>query len=251
MFSALITAIRTLTIIPVPGHDAKRFENSLPFFPLVGIGIGSLLYITAYSCSFIFGNQTLLAALIINFILVVITGALHLDGLGDVADAFGGGKTKERILEILKDSRHGTFGVSAIVFDLLAKTFLTSIYLENKNLLCLSFSPFFSRTFQAIGCSFFSYARKSGGTAAMFTSNKYRILISVLLLLQTGLAVYISGSVRTVVIILISFLTTLFFFIYCRQRIGGITGDCLGAGNEISEISFLLTGILCCNFLPR
>jgi adenosylcobinamide-GDP ribazoletransferase len=247
MFTALTTAFRTLTVLPLPGQDTDNFSNSLLFFPVVGACIGFISYVAAYYCNAAFHDSYLLSALLITLLSTVLTGALHLDGLADAADGFGGGRTKERILEIMKDSRHGTFGVTALVFDICARILLISLYLENKQLLFIACAPFFSRTYQALGCSLFSYARTEKGNTALFISSKFYPVVIAIFLLQTGSILYVTRSVPMGLMIFGSFLTTLLFFIYCRIRIGGITGDCVGTGNELAEISFLLIGMICCN----
>ena len=178
----IVTAFRTLTIIPVPGKETDDFPLSIGGFPLVGLflgGVVSLFYCVVQPWTASMSSLFVLLALATESFL---TGALHLDGLGDCADAFPGKSNRERILEILKDSRMGTFGICAIVFDLLFKFVLWSFWFEHGRI-----SP---------------------------------VIISLLL----------SAAVVTVL-----------WAVYCKGKIGGITGDCLGALNEIVEVTVPLT----------
>ena len=105
MFEPVVTAIRTLTIVPVPGRDSANPASALPVFPLVGAALGILLYCTATGLSLLFPGRALIGGLLVTAIAILITGALHLDGFADVADAFGCGRRRERILEIrLRDA---------------------------------------------------------------------------------------------------------------------------------------------------
>jgi adenosylcobinamide-GDP ribazoletransferase len=119
MDSALVTALRTLTIVPLPGRDTDNYPGSLRFFPVAGGLIALLLYPFFWLCQQIPEDFHQIQGLIFTVVSIVITGGLHIDGIADVADGFIGGKDKDTILKIMKDSRIGTFGGVAIGFDLL------------------------------------------------------------------------------------------------------------------------------------
>jgi adenosylcobinamide-GDP ribazoletransferase len=169
---------------------------------------------------------------------VFITGALHIDGLADTFDGFGGGKTAEKTLEIMKDPRQGTFGVAAIVFDLLLKWLLMKPIIETENYTLLLMLFIISRSVQPLLLSFFPYARKGGGTAAPFceSGKVYSLLSVAAALIISGYLLKLNGIFAMLVAIII----VLLWGLYCRKRIGGITGDCIGAGNEFTEIALLI-----------
>ena len=96
MLHDMLTAFRTLTIIPIPGKDTEIFSRSLCFFPLVGALLGFVVLILYHSAGAIGFKHPFILALLSMAIVTWLTGGLHIDGLGDVADAFGGGKAKER-----------------------------------------------------------------------------------------------------------------------------------------------------------
>jgi chromate transport protein ChrA len=116
------TAIKFLTIFPVPGRWDKAGENfgmALPFFPLVGLLLGGILFGLNYGLAFILPLPVVYILLIIA--LVIMTGAHHIDGLIDTFDGIVIGKTRERRLEIMADSRVGAFGITAAILIILLK----------------------------------------------------------------------------------------------------------------------------------
>lgn len=250
MIRPLRTALRTLTIIPVPGKDCKTFSDSLMLFPLVGLLLGGVVYVVARVVSAGIPDQPLLSAFFATVTLSVITGGLHIDGLADVADAFGGGRDREQVLTIMKDSRHGTFGVMAIVFITFGKIIAIMISIQYSLFWVLIIFPVVGRGVQAAGCSALPYARSEGGKAGAFV--KKQPVYTVLLALITVLAIGISVMMHFYMLSGALFFTccaAVCFYLFCMKRIGGITGDCLGAVNEIAEISFLFSSIVLLNIV--
>jgi len=240
----IVTAFRTLTIIPVPGKETDDFPLSIGGFPLVGLflgGVVSLFYWVVQPWTASMGSLFVLLALATESFL---TGALHLDGLGDCADAFPGKSNRERILEILKDSRMGTFGICAIVFDLLFKFVLWSFWFEHGSMSPVIISLLLSRTMQGCLLVTMPNARKEG-MASAFAGNhliRHKILAGTILSVVSALTALLSPTWVTGALLLMSAgFVTLLWALYCRKKIGGITGDCLGALNEIVEVTVLLT----------
>jgi adenosylcobinamide-GDP ribazoletransferase len=240
MTAPIITAIRTLTIIPIPGKETKKRWQSVPWFPVVGLLIGLLLYYIGKGLT-VLSIHSLISGLIITLISVSITGALHLDGFADIADAFGGGHSREQIFTILKDSRLGTFGTTALFFNCATRIILAGWCITNNYPGVFLLSAVLSRTMIAIGCSFFPYVSHAKGNAISYTSDRIRFLwipssIGCLLF-----AVLISGLYNCLPPLVISFPVPLVFLSVCLKKIGGITGDCLGAVNEITELTFFFS----------
>ena len=118
----LITAIRTLTAVPVGGKDAADFSDSLIWFPPVGLLLGLALWCAgALWERFVGTGWAAGGAVVLMALQILLTRALHLDGLADLADALGSGREREKRLRIMKDPHVGSFGVIAIGIDLLAK----------------------------------------------------------------------------------------------------------------------------------
>ena len=245
MINALITAIRTLTIIPIPGKDTANLSKSLLFFPVIGIFMGCIvfaLYVLAGLISFKYWGLVSAVALLV---VTVITGALHIDGIGDVADAFGGGKSKQDILRILKDTKMGAFGITAIVFDLLLKWLFWRIFLGHGSVHVIISSLVLARCFQAQLIMFLPNARQEGIAAPFSNKTKpmqWGIMISFVLTVAYLILLF---SWYNVGIFLVSALImAAAFAILCKKKIGGITGDCVGAVNELVEIAVLFSGLL-------
>ncbi len=248
MFKALVSAVRILTIIPILGKDTDNFSKSLIFFPFIGLLLGAIvygIYNLVWYTNFV---QWDIVSLLALFLVTTLTGALHIDGIGDVADAFGGGKTKEQILKILKDSKMGTFGITAIVFDLLAKWILWHIYFERGAIQIIFCSLIISRCFLPLFLIFLPYARKDG-FANSFSDNTTFIKMGIVFSFSiTALCLGIFFPVYTVIILyLSSLLISIFFGLFCLKKIGGITGDCVGTLNELIEIIILLCGLFLIN----
>jgi adenosylcobinamide-GDP ribazoletransferase len=174
--------------------------------------------------------------------LIWLTGGIHIDGFGDTIDGLAGGKTKEEILNIMKDSHIGVMGVLGIISLLSLKLcFLCEIpeQLKNHTLLLM---PLMGRWSIVIGCCLAPYARVEGtgkafvtyvGAKELFIGTAITIVVTLLLIGWQGM--------------LLTFIIPLFALIwikYLRMKIGGITGDTLGALCEVSEIITLLSMII-------
>jgi adenosylcobinamide-GDP ribazoletransferase len=240
----ILTAFRTLTILPIRGKDTDRFSSTLCFFPVVGAFLGFFILLLYRGAEIIQFEHPAILALLSLAIVTWLTGGLHMDGLGDVADAFGGGKTKDHVLQILKDPRMGSFGVCAIVFAVLMKAWCWQAYFERNDPWMIFWSLVFSRVMQAILVAFVPSARKES-IAAPFGAGgsfpRFSVLISCLI---AGLAAGWMSSIGTAVICTgCALAVTGLAGFYCWKRIRGITGDCVGATSEMVEIAVLIGGL--------
>jgi len=245
MLRAMLTAFRTLTIIPIPGKDTENFSRSLCFFPLVGALLGFVVLLMYYGAAAVGFKHPFILALLSMAFVTWLTGGLHIDGLGDVADAFGGGKNKEHILQLLKDPAMGSFGVCAIVFDILIKAGCWQFFLERGNPWFIFWSFAFSRAMQGLVIAFIPNARAESIAAPFGQGGKFARISVILTFLFTGLAAAWLFSPRAALVCaLCSLGTALIFGFYCWRKLQGITGDCVGATNEIAEISVLVGGMV-------
>ena len=236
----LVTAFRTLTILPTPGNEVDNPADSLPWFPVVGAILGLLIcglvaiveYMTSWS-----GGLALIAVALGVFL----TRGLHLDGLADCADAFWGGWNRDRVLAIMKDSALGTFGVVALVLVLLAKWCSIATLVEHGSMHWIIVAMAISRAVQVDLAVGHEYARPESGTGAAFISNARREHWIPAAWSTVALVVIFGGFAwRPVITIFLALALGRGFGQLCRKKVGGMTGDLLGAASEISETAILL-----------
>jgi adenosylcobinamide-GDP ribazoletransferase len=236
--SGLGGALTTLTAIPWPGAEGKDLSDSLPWFPVIGLGIGLILYALGRIWNLLFFTQWPAgAALVMVVVAIWATRGLHLDGLADWADSTGGLLNREARLAIMKDVRLGTFGILALIIALTAKWLALARLFSSGSLILVVAVFTLSRGVMAELIATLPYARKGDGMAEPFVkgaSQRHRISSHVfsfgfcLLYGPLGAALYVLAG-------LIAWL----FRGYCRHRYGGITGDLLGAANEMVEVGLL------------
>jgi len=238
----IVVAFQFLTRIPMPSiaFEADSLSRATKFFPLVGLVVGSGAVLLQKLLLFHMSRQ--LAALVVLVYLVLITGCLHEDGLADTADGFGGGRTKDQILAILKDSRIGSYGATALVLSLLARyLLLASLPLEHFAAYVIS-SHVLCR-WSALPLSYFlAPAREQDGQGvriAKLTSLASLIFGSAFSFAVVAFALRWSAVAPALVTI---FTVALSGWVYAR-KIGGVTGDCFGATNQLTEIAVYCCGV--------
>jgi len=242
----LSTAIRFLTLLPLSWcvkDDEKNFSASLYYFPVVGLMIGSFAYFLAiFLCAFLPIQVVTVAVL---FFLAFISGCLHLDGTADSGDGLLSSRPRKKALAIMKDSCTGAMGVIAIVFILLGK--YAALSSMNTQVFCLAvfFMPLVGRCTIVFTMAIQKYAHKEGGLGQLFysgTSKKPAILSFFILLIM--LSVFASGVLPGLSVAL--FVAIGLFSRWCNAKLGGATGDTLGASCEIAE---LVTAVSFVSFL--
>jgi adenosylcobinamide-GDP ribazoletransferase len=243
-FLPLLSAIRTLTILPIPGKDTAVFSRSLFYFPIPAVLIAAGEYgVYKFGITFLSSRISLIAFFMV-LTGIFLSGAIHCDGLADFCDGMFGGKTKDQILSIMKDPRVGSFGVIALISDLVLRFLLYQSLLKTSSLSVIIMSIIFSRIMQAISVSVLPYARAQGGTAAPFSGDKKSKWLAILsLMLTTSLSLMFFDEKKILLCVLIASLITTILLIFCKKKINGVTGDCLGAISEISENGILMAGL--------
>jgi adenosylcobinamide-GDP ribazoletransferase len=229
------SAIRFITILPTgkPG----RFDAGamLPYFPLVGLLLGGIVAVVDGLALRLWNPAV--ASLIDVVLLGVLTGGFHLDGLGDTADGLFSHRSKERALEIMKDSRIGSQGVLAIVF-VLALKWAGITHLTAGRSLLLVLVPAYARGAALFGIRSLPYGRIEGGTGRGFFEKKMPVSAFWALAVPIGFSVA-AGSVAITLNIGFFSLVAL-VLLYYRRQMGCITGDMLGAMIEFSEAALFL-----------
>jgi adenosylcobinamide-GDP ribazoletransferase len=230
-------ALQFLTVIQVPfknDPEAREIASSLVFFPVVGLLIGVILFLVNWGLGEVFPAVVTAALTLIVWVLV--SGALHLDGLADTCDGLAGG-TPERRLEIMKDSHTGAFGVAGICLLLLVK-FAAMVSLSGWNWETLMLAPLLGSWAMVLAITAFPYARKSGaGLAFKQGANVLRLLVASIITLAA--AILLAGW-WGIVMMAITCLITLLLGIFFKSRLGGLTGDTYGAIKEVNEAAALL-----------
>lgn len=230
----LLVAIGFLTRIPVPHAvfgDADARVRSLPWYPLVGLLIGGLLYLLAWA---IHGWPPLLSAAVILAAWVALTGALHLDGLADSADAWVGGiGDRARALAIMKDPNCGPMGVVALVLTLLLKFAALASAPAWPGLLL---APLLARAALVAAFLFVPYVR-AGGLGEGLAGSSRTINVVVLMLVAAGCA---CAGLRGIAALLVAIALFALWRRACLRRLGGMTGDTCGALAELTEAAVLL-----------
>lgn len=242
----LAAAFQFFTRLPVPGSRSAdpisggSISRSAKFFPLVGlvVGLGAAALHRVLSGHL---SPALVAAIVLTY-LVLITGGFHEDGLADAADGFGGGWTREKTLEIMRDSRIGSFGALALFLALLFRYVLLS------NLPAKSFPAYVIAAhvlcrWTTLPLSFFMAPARPDGQGASVAQRVSLFSFA----LGTALALAICAFLLRRALWLplaaaagVTFLSALYY----RGQIGGVTGDCFGATNQIAEIAVYFCGVL-------
>jgi len=235
----LISAIQFITIIPVGRADTFEPTKMIPYFPVVGLFLGILTACFDQLTTALWSRPV--ASLLDILFLAILTGAFHLDGLGDSADGLLGQRSKEKALTIMKDSRLGTMGLVALVFGLALKWAGISGLDANRTLLIV-IVPAYARAGMLFGMRFLEYGRPAGGTGVDFFKSKLEWTAFWGLTAPVVLSVFLGWTAFWLNLSFVT-LTTLLIWYY-KRRMGCITGDMLGAMAEILEAGlFLLVSV--------
>ncbi len=240
-----VLTLRFLTRIPIPFYEdtilsSEEFSKGIVYYPLIGLILGLCNSLVFYFFASL--GYGVFAAVSTVLVEILLTGAFHLDGLADTCDALFSSRNRERMLEIMRDSRVGTNGVVAITFDILLKIALIICLEGNMVWRYLLLAPVAGKMITPF-LMHSVYARKEAGLGSIYLREKYNApmifsMVAGILLIGIGL------GFLGIFPILITFFGAYLFRCYCKKKINGMTGDTLGAGYEISEILFLLTILL-------
>lgn len=230
-------ALQFLTILPIKIKARLKKEDygkALLYFPIVGFIIGAALAAIPSIFGFL-PNLVLSAIILISSILI--TGGIHIDGFADTCDGLYGFNPKEKILEIMRDSRIGVMGVVGVMSLLLLKFALIANIPGNILWKSLIIMGVFSRFAQVLACALSGYARKEGKAKNFIgASGVNELLVATILTITMTLIVMKLGGL---VLIALSLLPVLLFINYVKKKISGMTGDTIGATSEIAEIAVL------------
>ncbi len=254
-FTLFLVATQFLTRLPVPHlleFEPDWLTRSARYFPVVGAIVGILNVGVWWICRHWFSASISVGLMLAASLLI--TGAFHEDGFADACDGFGGGSTAEQILTIMKDSRVGAYGTLGISL-LLGLKWATLVGLSDSSLPWVVITAHVSSRWWAIGLIWrLDYVRTDAGSkskplAQSLSGSQWVTsgLMSVIALLAIALVMRAVGVTLNLGVSLAATLaagvTVCLAGAYYRRRIGGYTGDCLGAAQQVAELVFLLTSV--------
>jgi adenosylcobinamide-GDP ribazoletransferase len=225
----------------LPLSEEKELARSMVFFPLVGLVIGLLLALGYYLLSFLF-SKSLVLWLTIG-LLALLTRGLHLDGFADTMDGLGSGGPREKILEVMRDSRIGAFGVISLILLIGAKYFTLDQIPIPSIPYTLILMTVMGRNTMVLVCYRSPYARSEGGLAKPFTENLGYREMALSLVSAFGIALLLMG-LKGILVFLGICLFSLGYRFFFIKKLGGVTGDILGAANELAELLCLILLII-------
>ncbi|MCE0495674.1 adenosylcobinamide-GDP ribazoletransferase [Vibrio salinus] len=239
-----LAMLQFMSRLPIPYRwtedlDFSKSYKGIIWFPMVGAVIGIISAYVFHCFYAVLGTGPWVSAAIYVSFLAVMTGGLHLDGLADTCDGIFSARKRERMLEIMKDSRIGTHGVLALFFVLMIKIFVVAQFAISGDMgyMAVLFSaPIASRTLMSVLMYGQKYAREEG-LGNIFIGKIAKMDYCWCLLMGAAFCILATGTV-------LPFVGTAVFAYWFRHYInhllGGHTGDTLGAGNELFEVVFLL-----------
>ncbi|WP_246725286.1 adenosylcobinamide-GDP ribazoletransferase [Beijerinckia sp. L45] len=250
-FADILIALRFFSCLPLPATrreialGSQGLAQAVMMVPVAGAVIGLIPALVLAAAGAI-GLPSSIAAPLAVAALVMVTGALHEDGLADCADGFGGGRTRERKLEIMRDSRIGTYGGCAIGLSLYLRAASLAVIAEHGVLLAaaaLVASAAVSRTLCLLPLALLPAARTDGAGAAAGGLERGRYAVAIGISGVAALAPCLAGAsvARAVFVLIAAALAALAVCAVARQQVGGQTGDVAGAAQQMAEVVSLVS----------
>ena len=242
-----ISILQFMTRIPInidTGFD-EEFHKTITYFPLVGLVLGVLIYIIGLVSGIFF--DSFITSIIVTLALVILTGGLHIDGLGDTFDAIYSYRDKERMLEIMKDSRLGTNSLLAIMFLILLKIGFIYSIINNNLLWTVIFMPVVARL-GVIVMMYKTVTPRENGMGNLFIGKvstsmfTIAILYTIILIIGISKLIFLASTFEAMMLIstiIILFIFNNLFKKHIYIKIDGVTGDILGCTIELGELIYL------------
>lgn len=240
---SMLAGISFLTRLPVArfvDFDAADVARSAGWFPLVGVLLGCIYGLAA---ALLRGHLPMvMVAIFLVALDAVLTGALHFDGLADAADGFGGSQDREGVLRIMRDHNIGSYGAAALILVIALKVTAYAVLLTAGHwFYVFALTPALGRWSMLLLTATLPYARSAPSVVQNMTRSATLLGTAIMAILLAAARFRRAWAAAAVVAVV-----TLCFGMYSRRRIGGITGDVLGANLQLSEsaalITFLWTG---------
>jgi len=248
ILASLVIAFSFFTIIPMPTIDwtPGRMKHVPMMMPIIGLVLGLMTY-ALFSILQVLDITPILKGVLLCLTYLIYTGALHVDGYIDTADAYFSRRSIEEKLIIMKDSNVGAFGATALVFYAITKTaVLSEICVRgsinvNKYGILLIFIPIISRLLQSSMIYLFKPA-KQNGLSRMFGELDSRVtIIHFLILVIIAISLFVIIGAKALILPSAAMLYYILFYFSSKKHFGGITGDLMGAFLEVSELIMLMS----------
>ena len=233
-----LSAQQFLTRLPAPawvGWEDDRLARAARYFPMVGVFLGA-----AAGGVWLLAAQALPAAVAAGLALgalLILTGALHEDGFADCCDGLGGGRTTARALEIMRDSRIGAYGAAGIVMSLGLRWAALAALAPAAGFAAIIIALAAGRAGMALTLHFGSYARADGAATSARGVTGPEAAFAALIAIIAGAVL---GGAAGIAAVVLTLLLAIVWLAYVRVRLGGYTGDTLGAAEQIGQIATLL-----------
>ncbi len=238
----LLAALQFLTVIPVKrSFSAEQIGRSTSYFPVVGIIIGLILAVLNYLLGLVLPTSVVNVLLVVS--MVLLSGALHLDGLVDTCDGIAGHRTPEERWQVMHDSRAGGFGVIGAALFLLVKFVSLNSVPQSLMMFTLVTAPVISRWTMVYAIFAYPYARPSGlGKTFKQATGWWQFTIATLITVALAAGLF---KLAALIILFIVWLIVLAIAFYLKRKFVGLTGDTYGAINEVAESGvFIMVSLL-------
>ena len=237
-----LAALQFLTTIPIPWRrefSPEELGRSAGYFPVIGLIIGLILVGLNWLFGLILPSAVVNALLIVS--LVVISGALHLDGFVDTCDGIAGHKPTEDRWQVMHDSRAGGFGIVGVVLLLLVKYVSLNSIPEPFLMMALVLMPVISRWAMVYAIFAYPYAKPSGlGKVFKQGTSWPRFTMATLIALVVVVALALLAGLAIIFIMFLTWVMTVAMAAYFKSKFSGLTGDTYGAINELAEVGVLI-----------
>lgn len=245
IFKSFLLMILFLTRIPLSypyKYEEDDFVKGIKLTPMIGLVVGMFIALPFLTVDYI---DKPVIALVVWTLYVWMTGGLHIDGFTDTIDGLFSNRDKEKIFEIMSDSRIGAFGVIGFVFMILFNLTL-STYLSYEFFIIL---PIIGRTCSLLSASISSYAKESAGMGTLYIDNaKLRDVIFGNILIFIVIAI-LNLHTAVIVPVIITEIIVLMLTEYIKKKIDGMTGDTIGFIVEISQTIYLFAAYIMIKFI--
>lgn len=241
-FLDLLVAFQFMTRLPLRsvGFHPGALARAAKFFPIVGLAIGLIASVVSHLLSPHLGRP--LTALLVLVFFILVTGALHEDGLADAADGFGGGWNGEQALTIMHDSRIGSYGTLALVISIAARLILLATLPLSRWIAFVVSAQVLCRWTTLPLSYWLRPAREGDGQGARVAQRVSAASLLIGTLFSIAIVWYLLRAEFWIPVLADSVVTLLSGLYYAR-RIGGVTGDCFGATNQLAEIAVYFCGV--------